>query len=203
MSRIPNLWPCLLLLECLGCAMCANPHDCKYAAYGGYRERADMVHGRVGSVIDPALEVSHATSVEQSPTETSDKLVVPPDGVMEPTPAEPTETLPSPNEDLTAPWQDQESMPDSLPDALPEAGPEAFPDDGGIPTPSDSDLPELPENSGTIELPEFVDPDEIEATPVPDELEELDERDELDDLFGDRATETPFDVTAGQNRYES
>ena len=32
-----------------GCAMCANPFDEFYAAYGGSRPRADMLAGRVGS----------------------------------------------------------------------------------------------------------------------------------------------------------
>lgn len=36
-----------------GCAICANPHDCKYPAYGGIIERVDQVHGRVGSLYGP------------------------------------------------------------------------------------------------------------------------------------------------------
>ncbi len=47
---------CLWLLASLGCTMCANPHDCKYAAFGGVRQRSDRVHGRLGSDIDPAPE---------------------------------------------------------------------------------------------------------------------------------------------------
>ncbi|MDA0659469.1 MAG: hypothetical protein O3C60_11570 [Planctomycetota bacterium] len=36
-----------------GCAICSNPHDCKYPAYGGIIERVDQVHGRVGSLYGP------------------------------------------------------------------------------------------------------------------------------------------------------
>ncbi len=38
-----------------GCAMCCRTYDEAYAAYGGCRQRADMVHGRVGSAkYDPS-----------------------------------------------------------------------------------------------------------------------------------------------------
>ena len=46
-------WGCCTLLATMGCAMCANPHDCSYAAYGGRIQRVDRVHGRVGSILDP------------------------------------------------------------------------------------------------------------------------------------------------------
>lgn len=51
---------CLMLAICavsastLGCAMCSNPHDCHYPAYGGIRPRVDDVHGRVGSLFNDA-----------------------------------------------------------------------------------------------------------------------------------------------------
>ncbi len=35
-----------------GCAMCKNPFDCDYAAYGSRLPRADMARGRVGSILD-------------------------------------------------------------------------------------------------------------------------------------------------------
>lgn len=37
-----------------GCAMCANPFDECYAAFGGSRPRADMLAGRVGSLFAEA-----------------------------------------------------------------------------------------------------------------------------------------------------
>jgi hypothetical protein len=56
---------CLLSLASLtGCAMCASDLDCYYPAYGGKRARADMVHGRVGSIIDPAHESTESFLVE-------------------------------------------------------------------------------------------------------------------------------------------
>lgn len=48
----------LLSLTTSGCTTCADPHDCKFAAYGGGRQRTDMVHGRVASVFDPAPEIN-------------------------------------------------------------------------------------------------------------------------------------------------
>jgi len=42
-----------LLSSTSGCAVCCNPHDCKYPAYGGVIERLDPVHGRVGSLYGP------------------------------------------------------------------------------------------------------------------------------------------------------
>lgn len=37
-----------------GCAMCSNPYDCFYGAYGGTWPREDMTSGRVGSAFSPA-----------------------------------------------------------------------------------------------------------------------------------------------------
>ncbi len=53
-TRIGHLALAALLISLAGCAMCANPFDCQYAAYGGRLPRADMVNGRVGSILDPA-----------------------------------------------------------------------------------------------------------------------------------------------------
>ncbi len=42
-------------LSSVGCTMCAQtPEDYTYAAYGGIVQRADRVHGRVGSAFSPA-----------------------------------------------------------------------------------------------------------------------------------------------------
>lgn len=57
MLRLLAVFSCLSLVSSFGCSMCASPHDCKFAAYGGLRERADQVHGRVGSILDPANEL--------------------------------------------------------------------------------------------------------------------------------------------------
>lgn len=43
-----------------GCAMCANPFDECYAAFGGSRPRADMLAGRVGSLFAEAGQWSEA-----------------------------------------------------------------------------------------------------------------------------------------------
>ena len=54
----------------MGCAMCSNPYDCFYGAYGGTWQREDMTHGRVGSAFSPAG--SHALESEApSPTPAS------------------------------------------------------------------------------------------------------------------------------------
>ncbi len=53
-ARIGHLALAATLISLAGCAMCANPFDCRYAAYGGRLPRADMVNGRVGSILDPA-----------------------------------------------------------------------------------------------------------------------------------------------------
>ena len=52
-ARIGHLALAATLISLAGCAMCANPFDCQYAAYGGRLPRADMVNGRVGSILDP------------------------------------------------------------------------------------------------------------------------------------------------------
>ncbi len=49
-----------LLAVSTGCTMCAQtPEDYAYSAYGGIVQRADMLHGRVGSAFSPAEGVSH------------------------------------------------------------------------------------------------------------------------------------------------
>jgi hypothetical protein len=53
-SRIGHLALAAMLISLAGCAMCANPFDYHYAAYGSRLPRADMVNGRVGSILDPA-----------------------------------------------------------------------------------------------------------------------------------------------------
>jgi hypothetical protein len=53
-SRIGHLALAAMLISLAGCAMCDNPFDYHYAAYGSRLPRADMVNGRVGSILDPA-----------------------------------------------------------------------------------------------------------------------------------------------------
>ena len=73
----------------LGCSMGANPHDCKYAAYGGLMDRVDRVNGRVGSVIDPAVVVTH----EPDEASLEPTLAEPPEEPpQEPEPVEPTDS---------------------------------------------------------------------------------------------------------------
>lgn len=43
-----------LVTMCMGCAMCESSLDNDFHAYGGMRDRIDRVHGRVGSIFDPA-----------------------------------------------------------------------------------------------------------------------------------------------------
>lgn len=48
-------WTFVILTICFsGCAMCSNPFDCQYGAYGSRLPRADMTFGRVGSILDGA-----------------------------------------------------------------------------------------------------------------------------------------------------
>ncbi len=83
------------IVSTVGCSMGANPHDCKYAAYGGLFDRVDRVNGRVGSVLDPAAVVEHTVDD------------IPPN---EPTPAEPPEEgleMEEPPEEPAAPREAQ------------------------------------------------------------------------------------------------
>jgi hypothetical protein len=130
---------CLILLPLLatGCALCANPYDASYAAYGGLRQRTDMVHGRVGSVFDPASEVSRVTAAGQSPHPGAAE-----GSSAQPTPAGP-ETAITPESDTAA------------------APPEASPSPQG----PDSKLPQAPE--GTMELPELEPDDSLEPETLP------------------------------------
>ena len=62
----------LLLLVCVvahvGCvAMCQNSYDCYYGAYGGVRDRIDRVHGRVGSIFDPAASLDEVIRRPEEP----------------------------------------------------------------------------------------------------------------------------------------
>ena len=67
MRRLLSWCACLTLLATGGCAVCAHPYDCDYAAYGGLRQRTNMAQGRVASVFDPASEISYERPAEQSP----------------------------------------------------------------------------------------------------------------------------------------
>lgn len=135
MRRVMGFFAGLSLLSAFGCAMCASPHDCKYAAYGGIRERTNHARGRVGSILDPALEINR----------------VPPPGQPEPMGAD---LLPDP----AAP--DVDEQPEQGPDPATD-DPNRSPSDVTPPV----ELPEGPEGSegpdgGT--LPEIPDGDSIE-----------------------------------------
>lgn len=62
----PIVWLSLLVVTCGGCAMCANPFDECYPAYGGSRPRADMLAGRVGSAF---VEAGLWSEADKPPTE--------------------------------------------------------------------------------------------------------------------------------------
>ena len=61
--------------------MCQSDFDHYYPAYGGRRARADMVVGRVGSILDPAPEAA-------SPLPTATDPTGPPVGLDSPLPQE-------------------------------------------------------------------------------------------------------------------
>ncbi|MFM7844331.1 MAG: hypothetical protein ACKPEY_08895 [Planctomycetota bacterium] len=44
----------LLLANGVGCAICPNPYDYDYNAFGGTYDRADRTRSRVGSAFEPA-----------------------------------------------------------------------------------------------------------------------------------------------------
>ena len=95
MSRCINITTALsvvalAIVSSLGCSMGANPHDCKYAAYGGLIDRVDRVNGRVGSVLDPAEVVTH--EMHEASTEPT-----PAEPIPEPEPVDPTDS-PAPAE---------------------------------------------------------------------------------------------------------
>lgn len=92
-ARVGVLTALLLCTVLPGCVtyMCGSDLDCYYAAYGGRRARADMVHGRVASIIDPAAEMGSDAAMMTIPEEPampylprmSEPQSMPPD-VMEP-----------------------------------------------------------------------------------------------------------------------
>ncbi len=145
----------LWLLAGSGCAMCANPHDCKFAAYGGLRERTDMVHGRVASVFDPAPEVIQGGPSQQSPTPAplapDGELIPPPDsgGELGNGIRPPADAFPPSAESTERPSQS--------------------------PSPN---LPELPEG-GTIELPDL----DLDRPPSGPSRSNDDGRERLDEIL--------------------
>lgn len=154
MRRSAWLIACLSLFVCKACTLCANPHDCKYAGYGGVRERVDLVHGRVGSVFDPALEISHVAASRQSPQEPVLADPIDRDG------ADPE--LSTPDQSMPDPSTPAQPTPDVAP---PTRRPE----------PPAAEVP-LPEN-GSIELPDFD--DDVDTPSLPDTT-----NDSFDDLLG-------------------
>lgn len=155
---------CLSLFITCGCAVCASSHDCKYAAYGGIRERADMVRGRVGSVFDPAPEISHVDRSGQSPQRVDPDFDAP-------------ELWDDEDRDAAA-ESDEPTVED--PDRT-ETPPSLLPDDDA------TELPDIPNDGGTIELPEL---DGETPPPAADDLLETSTersawRNPLLDLFPD------------------
>ena len=49
----------------IGCAMGKGTFDNHFAAYGGQRDRLDRVHGRVGSLLDPAASLEPVPAVDE------------------------------------------------------------------------------------------------------------------------------------------
>jgi hypothetical protein len=163
---------CLLLLSSSGCAICAHPYDAWYAAYGGVRQRTDMAHGRVGSVFDPAPEVSYPSRTQQSrqptPAEEPERDTVVPEPSVSPGPQPPAEgptttpPLPATEEPLQEP----------------------------LPEPTDGTL-ELPEpEEEPAKLPEPLD-ESPGQTPLPPDLPGNDDRSArlhpLQDLFDEKS----------------
>jgi hypothetical protein len=173
MRRLLSVCGYLMLLGCVGCTMCASPFDCQYVAYGGVRERTDMIHGRVGSRFDPAPEINHVRPEQQSPTPAGpqEPAAAAPESDGEPGAARPPETLPSPPPG-TSPIRPGEATPDA-------------------------ELPDVPE--GTLELPNGDSPLDalpempLDAAPESDSLESLPDdsddrsaqRDPWQDVFDD------------------
>jgi hypothetical protein len=154
MRRVLWFFAGLSLLSTVGCAICASPHDCKYAAYGGLRERTDHVNGRVASVIDPASEINRAAWSGQSGHH------------AHPLPAEAGAAHPGVHAGEIPETPEAKAPDTSLPDAPPSIVPEEVQPPrapGSVappmelpegPQPSDGQvLPELP-GEDTIELPD-------------------------------------------------
>ena len=124
-SRLGHLALATMLISLAGCAMCANPFDCYYAAYGGRLPRHDMVNGRVGSILDPAGGGVQTTQEIQTDNEAfapeangnlydeSDPSERPlTDGEMESVPPFDEESLDESLDDLDSDF-DSESVPDA------------------------------------------------------------------------------------------
>jgi hypothetical protein len=139
MRRLLSGSGCLMLIVSSGCAMCANPYDDSYAAYGGRRERTDMVHGRVGSEFDPAPEIIHAAPKEQSP-----QPATPEEPIPDRSSTERPEARGFAPEDRSAPDTTLPESPEGTIE-LPEYEPDELPSPGPLPLPSDLP-PDLPGN---------------------------------------------------------
>ncbi len=102
-----HLMLALPLLTLCGCAMCQDCFDEYYAAYGGRRPRTDMVHGRVGSIIDPATEadVRAEIGIETPRTIESPLQPRPLDASGSHLPAEPSEADAEPTEAADTPTE--------------------------------------------------------------------------------------------------
>ena len=119
---------CVVLLAVAslsGCAMCANPHDCKYPGYGGIIERIDQSSGRVGAYYGP------------QPVFGPGQVAIAPDVSTEPPPVQPSTPAPG----LETLPETPELIPpeDDLP-PLPELDLDQFDKDMNRPIPMPDDL---------------------------------------------------------------
>lgn len=89
-----SLWQRLvlgILAACSGCAICANPHDCKFAAYGGKIQRQDRVHGRVGSLHGPQpVNLGTNRNQQVTPDRSIGSPLLQDPGIADPSPLEPS-----------------------------------------------------------------------------------------------------------------
>jgi hypothetical protein len=140
MGRLLSWSGCLMLLVSSGCAMCANPYDDSYAAYGGRRERTDMVHGRVGSVFDPAPEIIHEVPQEQSPQPATPEPPETPETTETPTPDRPSIEAPLELDGLPEEDVEPDTELPELPNGtieLPELEPGQMPAPDDLPAPGE------------------------------------------------------------------
>jgi hypothetical protein len=102
----------LLAATAGGCAICANPDDEAYSAYGGMVERADPYHGRVNSAFGPGGGLGGSVLVEPASHEAAEEV-----GPGAPMPAQMPPASP----------EEREAGPDDdSPETVAPAAPEVF-----------------------------------------------------------------------------
>ena len=72
----------LFTIASIGCAMSKGTFDDHFAAYGGQRDRLDRVHGRVGSLLDPAASLEAAPTVDE-PARADNRFDLPQDDLAD------------------------------------------------------------------------------------------------------------------------